>query len=250
MINQLLHRQPVPVDRDAHRQVKLKLPVADWSVASRVNSMFVAAVEFGEACREFPLVFVRAGNGPDEKPQIAPVAVFGLAQEENLFVDGGRWRAGYMPALLRMYPFCIGRIDEQRFAICFDSGWAGASQTDGDPLFGADGQPTELMVNVQKQLEQIENEVQRTRLVGAKLAELELLRDMRFDATTPDGKTFSVDGFLTVDEAKLNGLPDDKLLELQRSGILGLVHAHLISMANMRRLAEWRSQRMAGAPAA
>jgi len=249
VINELLHRQVLPVDRDAHRQLRLRVPVADWSVAARLNSMFVAAVEFGEACREFPLVFVRAGADAQQQQQIAPVAVFGLAQEENLFVQGTQWRGAYMPALLRMYPFCIGRIDEQRFAVCIDGAWSGAVQgsADGEALFDADGKPTEFMTGVQKQLEQVEAEVQRTRLVGAKLLELDLLRDMRFDATLPGGQTFSVDGFLTVDEAKLNALSDAALLELQRNGILGLVHAHLISLGNMRRLADWRAQRLAAA---
>ena len=37
------------------------------------------------------------------------------------------------------------------------------------------------------------------------------------------------------------------MLDLQRNGLLGLVHAHLISLGNMRRLAEWRLQRQQAA---
>src|SRR5688500_9261983 len=91
VINQLLHRQPTGLDRAQHGLLRFRLPVTDWTVASRLNSMFLAAAEFGEACREFPIVFVRAGAEPDGTPQIAPVAVFGLGQEENLFLDGARW---------------------------------------------------------------------------------------------------------------------------------------------------------------
>ena len=248
MIIQNLHRQPVALDRAAHKTLKLRLPVTDWSVAAKLNSLFVAAVEFGDACREYPVVFVRAGQDPQGKPLIAPVAVFGLAQEENLFLQpDGSWRASYLPAVLRMYPFAIGRIDENSFAICVDTGWAGAQQSEGDALFDAAGQPTELTTAVQKQLEQTETEVQRTRLVGNRLVELDLLREMRFDATLPDGKTISVDGFLTVDEDKLKALPDATIVDLQRTGVLGLIHAHQISLGNMRRLAEWRLQRMQAA---
>lgn len=247
MITNQLHKQPVPLDRDQHRQWKIAVPVADWSVAGKLNSVFLAAVEFGDACREFPVVFVRAGNDPQGKPQVASVAVFGLAPEENLYLDGTAWRANYMPALLRLYPFCIGRIDDQRFAVCIDGGWSGVSTTEGQALFQPDGQPTELMQSVEKQMENLEREVQRTRLVGAKLLELDLLRDVRFDATLPDGHKISAEGFMTVDEAKLNALPDDKLLDLQRTGMLGLIHAHMISMGNMRRLAEWRARRLQAA---
>lgn len=244
MINQNLHRQPVALDRSAHLKTRVKLPVTDWSVASGLNSMFVAAVEFGDACREFPIVFVRAGTEPDGSTPIAPVAVFGLSQGENLYVDGTRWRGAYMPALLRMYPFAMGRVDEQSFAIVIDMAWPGVSQTEGDLLFTEKGEVSELTRLVQQQLELAETEVQRTRFVGQKLQELNLLREMRFDAKLPDGNTLSVEGFLTVDEDKLKVLPDTTLIELQRTGILGLVHAHLISLGNMRRLAEWRMQKM------
>lgn len=250
MINQLLHRQPVGLDRAAHKALRVKLPVTDWRVASRLNSMFLAAVEFGDACKDFPVVFVRAGDDDKGQAQIAPVAVFGLAPEENLFVQpDGSWRGQYMPALLRMFPFAIGRIDENTFAICVDTGWPGTQEAEGDRLFTDAGEPSELTKMVQQQLEQTEAEIQRTRLVGLKLLELDLLRDMRFDVTLPDGKQLTVDGFLTVDEDKLKALPDAALLDLQRSGLLGLVHAHLISLGNMRRLAEWRLQRQQAAVA-
>jgi hypothetical protein len=242
MINQNLHVKPEALDRAVHRQLRVKLPVTDWTVASRLNSMFVAAVEFGDVCRDFPIVFVRAGTDPEGKTQIASVAVFGLGKEENLYLDGTTWRGAYMPAMLRLYPFALGRIDDQTFAIVLDTAWPGVSTTEGDPLFDAAGEPSELTKLVQQQLEQTEYEVERTRLVGQRLQELGLLREMRFDATLPDGGKLSVDGFLTVDEDKLKALPDAALIDLQRTGLLGLVHAHLISLGHMRRLAEWRLQ--------
>ena len=41
-----------------------------------------------------------------------------------------------------------------------------------------------------------------------------------------------------VDERKLNDLPDEKFLELRRSGGLGLVYLHLVSFANLRQLGD------------
>ena len=249
MINKNLHQDPVALDRSAHHDVRMRFPVTDWTVASRLNSMLLAAVEFGDASREYPIVFVPAGETEAGKPAVAPVAIFGLAQHENLFLDGSKWRASYMPAFLRLYPFGLGRIDDKTWAMCFDKAWSGISNTEGDPLFQADGQPTEMIKAVKAQLEQAEVEVQRTRFVGERLQELDLLRPMRFDATLPGGEKLSVDGFLTVDEEKFKALPDDTLIDLQRKGYLGLIYAHLISLGNMRRLTEWRLQRAADAAA-
>lgn len=249
MINQNLHRQPVALDSAQHAGLKLQLPVADWSVANRLNALFVAAAEFGDVCREFPVVFVKAGQEPDGKDAIAPIAVLGLTQQQNLYVQDTQWRAQYMPAVLRLYPFCIARVDNERFAVCLDRAHTGLGPDVGEPLFTADGKPTELLASIHKQLETLEAETQRTRLVGRRLLELGVLRDMRFDATLPDGRQHSVDGFLTVDDQKMTELPDSVIGELHRSGILGLVHLHWVSMANMRRLLEWHVQRLPAAPA-
>ncbi|KPF48765.1 peptidase [beta proteobacterium AAP121] len=245
MINQNLHRQPTALDSVTHRKLKLQMPVTDWRVADQLNAMFVAAAEFGDVCREFPIVFVKAGKEPDGTDAIAPIAVFGLVQNQNLYVTGERWRAQYVPAVLRAYPFCIARIDDDRFAICVDTAWKGASETEGQPIFTETGEQGDLLKEMTPYLETLEAEIQRTRLVGKKLLELDVLREMRFDATLPDGRQHTVDGFLTVDEKKMTELPDSVVGELHRTGVLGLVHLHWVSMGNMRRLVDWHVERSA-----
>ena len=124
----------------------------------------------------------------------------------------------------------------------------GQSVKTGDPLFKDDGAPTELTMGVQQQLEQLEIDIERTRRYGEKLVELGLLRDMQFEATLPNGQKVQVNGFLTVDGDKVNALSDAQMLELARTGLLGLIHAHQISLSNMTRLAEWQAERDAGQP--
>ena len=243
MIIEALHTSPVPLDRDQHRGLKLRMPVTDWAVARRLNAIFVAAVEFADTAREYPIVFVRAGKEADGRDQIAPIAVMGLQANQNLYESDGRWRAQYMPAVVRCYPFCIGRIDAERFAVCVDTAWTGAQPLIGERLFQDDGQPTALLQDMQKHMEVLEAEIQRTRLIGQRLQEYDLLQDMRFDATLPDGRTHTVDGFLTVDEKKLQDLPDEVVGRLHREGVLGLIHAHWLSMGHMRRLVDWHAER-------
>jgi hypothetical protein len=219
LINANLHRQPIPLDSTQHRQLRLRVPVTTWSLANRLNAIFVAAAEFAEVCREFPIVFVRAGKEPDGRDAIAPIAVFGLVQNENLFVAGDRWRALYMPAMLRAYPFCIAQLDDSRLAVCVDMAHAGLNEREGQSLFDAEGQPAELLKTMTGHLEKMEADIHRTRVVGRRLLELELLREMRFDATLPDG-------------------------------VLGLIHLHWVSLGNMRRLVDWHVERSAAEPSA
>jgi SapC len=242
LINQNLHVKPTALDSNLHRALKLNVPITDWSLAHKLNAMFLAAAEFGDASRDFPIVFVKAGKEADGSDAIAPIAVLGLKLEQNLYVESGAWRARYMPAVLRAYPFCVARVDDERFAICLDMAFTGASQqadAPGEPLFDADGKPAELLKNMTTHLEAVEGEIQRTRLVGKRLLDLGLLRDMRFDVTLPNGQQHTVDGFLTVDDKLATELPADVVMELHRSGVLGLMHLHWVSLGNMQRLVDW-----------
>jgi hypothetical protein len=245
MINPLLHKQPVALDRNDHRFMRLRRPVDDWAAFTRLNAIFLAAVEFGEAARDYPIVFVRAGNGDDGKPEIAPLAILGLQQEQNLFVDNNSWRALYYPAVVRMYPFAIGRLDQERFAICFDAACPAWSGSEGDAMFNANGEPSPFLAELLKQLEGLEAEIQRTQTLCRVLRDMDLLQEMRYDATLPDGSKLAVDGFLTVSDTRLNALPDAKVVELQRSGVLAMVHAHYVSLGNMPKLLDWHSRRVA-----
>ena len=246
MINPKLHTQPVALDREQHKALRLA-PLPDWAVAARLNALFIAGVEFGDACHEYPIVFLRAGESEAGKAQAAPVAVFGLRPDDNLYLQGGQWRAQYVPALLRAYPFAIARMDAERYAVCIDMACPGLSQSGGQALFGEDGQPLEFLQNMQQQLQQIEGEIQRTRAFGEMLLAHDLLQDMRFDADLPDGKKLTVDGFLAVDEKRLSELSDADTLALCRNGALGLIHAHQLSLKHMSRLVQWQQARSAGA---
>lgn len=252
MINPLLFKKPVAIEAGAHRALRIKPASRDWSVAGELNAMFIATVEFGDACAEYPIVFVNAGNDAQGQRQVAPIAVFGLREKENLYVEGGRWRVNYIPALLQAYPFGVARLDDSRMAVVIDQGWSGWSSTEGAALFDEQGQPAEYLKGMRDQLERVEAEIQRTRLFSKLLLDADLLADMRFDATLTDGQKVSVEGFLAVDEKKLATLPDAKVLELHRNGALGLIHAHQISMRHMRKLIGWRQarERAAGATAA
>jgi hypothetical protein len=245
MINDKIHKKPVTLDREKHRKLRLKLDAADLAMTTSLNAFFIAAAEFGDACKEFPIVFVKAGTAPDGTMMVAPLVVLGVVPDQNLCVDDGRWRVRYVPALLRLYPFAMARVNDNQLLVCIDESAKGFSETEGQPLFNADGQPSEFTLTVQKQLEQFEIEVERTKLLGAKLVEKDLLREMRFDANIPGAKPLVVDGFMTVDEKRLAELTDADLVELQRSGALGLIHAHQLSLANMARLVDWHALRQA-----
>jgi hypothetical protein len=238
MSNPPMYSELQPLDREIHKNLKLD---TDQSVVSRVadqNSVFLAAVEFADACKEYPIVFVRAGQpGPDGKQPVAPLAVLGLRPGSNLFVEGDKWTGGYVPAYVRRYPFVMARMDESsnNMAVCYDPKWPAFNETTGEALF-KDGQPTEFLLNAKAFLENFEQEAERTRLICNLLVEMDLLQDMRFEATLPNDEKLDVEGFMALDEKKYAELADDKVLQLHRNGLIAMIEMHRLSLTNMNRL--------------
>ncbi|MBP8145268.1 SapC family protein [Pseudorhodoferax sp.] len=238
-----MYRSMVALDRVQHRGLRMRTDHQLIGQAAGMNSVFLNAVEFADGCRQFPIVFVRTGEAKDGKPApIAPLAVLGLVGGENLFLQDGRWTGEYAPAYLRRYPFAMARIEEgsDQTAVCFDEQWE-AFTPDGEPLFDDKGEPTELLQNLLKFLESFEAEVERTRQICQLLDETGVLEPMRFEAEIEGQPKVEVEGFLAVNHEKLQKLPDAKVLELHRSGLLQLLEMHRLSLSNMGRLAQKRS---------
>jgi hypothetical protein len=248
LIDPALFAAPLALDRVQHRQQRLHVRGVRYDRTAGMNAMFVAAVEFIDAARDYPIVFIDAGQGDEGQREVAPVAVLGLAPGENLMLNAdGSWAARYVPALLRGYPLGLARTDGQGYVVVVDGKADALSVTEGERLFNDQGEPTPMLEERRKFLEQLENEAQRTRMLGRSLLELELLQPMRFDATLPDGRQLTVDGFLTVDEKRFGELAEATVSQLHKNGILAMIYAHRFSLGLMRGLVE---RRIARAPKA
>jgi hypothetical protein len=243
-----LHQEPTALDTVLHRGLHLDQTRNAIGKLAPFTSFMLTVGEFGEAAHDFPILFVRGAPDTKGKDTVAPVAVFGLKPGENLFLDGSKWTGSYVPAILRAYPFTMARIEgSERWALVFDAKWEGMSQGGaGSPLFDGQGQATELLEGIHKFVQEVETDLARTELACASLLEMNLLKPMRFDATLNDGEKLSVDGFMTIDEQALRALPDATLGTLVRNGLFQLAQVHLLSLNNMRRLADRRVLRRNG----
>ncbi|AMO23971.1 SapC family protein [Ramlibacter solisilvae] len=238
----LYYERPVLLDRDKHRRWRVTAG-SGFAFARKANSICLAGVEFGEAMKEYAIVFTRMASR-----RIAPVAMLGLRSRENLFVeDDGRWAGQYVPAFLRRYPFVLAHLGEQ-LAVCIDEAHTGLHQDRGEPLFDAQGGDTPLLANALEFLQRFQQEFARTEAFCQRLEQAGLLREMDAKAELADGRSFTVNGLLVVDEPRLMALPDAVALSLFRTGELHLVAMHLASLSNMRRLLDRIAQRQSSAP--
>ena len=103
----------VPVTKDAHQNKKIK-PIQTFAFASEIHMVSVMMHEFLNAASVFPIVFLE----DTDQETFRPMALLGLEPQVNLFVDNeGAWKAPYIPAIIRRYPFALARTsnEDQRY---------------------------------------------------------------------------------------------------------------------------------------
>ncbi|HZV91678.1 MAG TPA: SapC family protein [Caldimonas sp.] len=240
-----LYRRPVALDPAVHGAQRIA-PLTDFSIARELHAVFVTATEFAQAALEFPIVFVETGrHDAAGQPRLSPLALLGLSHGENLHVEGPAWQARYIPASIRRYPFSTAAMPgASGINVLVDEAWSGFSAQAGDPLFEPGGAPAPALKRAIDFLERFEHESERTQAFCQRIVSLGILKEMKADATLQDGQRLSVDGFHAVDEEKLRELPDSTLLELWRTGLLMLIHAHMLSLANIRHLVNRKAARL------
>lgn len=244
MATQLLfYRRVTPVSAQRH---------ADWCVegtgghtfARKVNAVPLMAVEFLQATREYPIVFVRS----DET--LMPVALLGVEDGTNAYVtETGGWDARYVPAFVRRYPFVFSRSeDATRFTLCIDESWSGCNEDGrGQRLFNDQGERTPYLDNILNFLQEYNVQFARTETFCRKLAELEILEPMQAQFTLVGDVQRSLTGFLAVNRDKLKALPADQFVALAQTDDLELTYMHLQSLNNFILVAERAAARRAGA---
>ena len=234
MAKMMFYERPIPLNRERHQQLKVA-PVADhYRFASRTNAVPIISTEFGEAARDYPIVFVG-----EERGAFSVAALVGLRDNENLMVDdAGRWAAGtYVPAFARRYPFVLAKTDgSEQLTVCVDEVHPGLGTEAGEALFLQDGKASPYLERVLEFLKAFHAEALRTAAFAGRLKELGLLVPKVINVERAGHARRSMRGLWVVDPVKFRGLDDVRVVELFRSGYLGWIEAHLISLGSLARL--------------
>jgi SapC len=225
----MMFAKPVALNREVHRDLLFRRTGAfDFAAAMHVAPL--CAAEFFVAAKEYAIVFVRTAE-----KHAFPVIVLGLNQQENSFVAAdGQWRGRYLPLALQSYPFAmLESVENGNSQVIIDETYPGFDLTAGMPLFGDGGEPAPELQQKLRQLSAHQQEVTLTRTFVAQLERLELLTERKAEVQLQGDAKFNLNGFLIVDEAKLNALSDADTLALARSGYSALITAHLMSIGNL-----------------
>lgn len=233
MAQLLFYERPVALNRERHAALRLAVAPNHFAFAARTNAVPIASTEFIEAARDYPIVFVGEEGGA-----FNVAALVGLRNDENLMVDEqGQWATGaYVPAFARRYPFVLARGDsDDKLTVCIDEVYPGLGTEQGEKLFEGDGSESAYLKRVLEFLQLFHAEAQRTTEFANRLKELGLLVPKSINVDR-QGQRQTLQGLWVVDAQRLRGIDDSRVVELFRSGYLGWIEFHLLSLGNLTRL--------------
>lgn len=229
----LLYKDIKALNRDEHKTLKIK-PADDCGFSSGTHLVPLAGLEFFQAAPHYPILFI------GQNDQLMPIALLGLKEGHNSYLDEShKWQANtYVPAFVRRYPFVLAQDETDGFTVCFDAAYSGWNEQEGRELFSSEGENSTYLNEMIQFLQNFTHEMERTRELVKALNDLQLLVPRTLQLTHPDGESFILRDFHAVDEARFTGLADEDVLSLHKSGFLGWIYAHLMSLGNANRLFE------------
>jgi hypothetical protein len=224
-----------PLQRDAHRTLRFA-PVQPYHFAAQEMLVPITVGEATLVAREYPLVFPRNDQAP-------PSALVGVREGVNAYVrSSGHWVARYVPAHIRRYPFILAAgapaptngSGRRPLALMFDADAPHLSEATGERLFTPAGEPTPVLQKIQEVLTHLHRDLQRTLRLMAQIQAADLLIEQTLKVQSRSGAPLGLKGLRVIDTQKLAALSPETVYRLYRSGALTLIHAHLLSLSNLR----------------
>lgn len=235
----LFYNDPAPLDAKKHGKTSLKKNFG-FGFTKGINAVPVNLIEMPQICHFYPIAF-----SPDGRA--TPVAVLGLRDSENLFLDAkGQWQPNsYIPAYIRRYPFIFSELpNSDKLTLCIDQNPEILDEKGEQRFFEADGKPTALAQNALEFCKSYHAAAQQTQAFSQALAESDLLIDREAQLTVIGNRRINFSGFKIINEEKLAQMDDKTFLEWRKNGWLPFIYAHLFSGAQWQRLTYLLNQRL------
>lgn len=207
--------------------------------------------EFADVQREYPILFRR-----DAKGEYYAVALLGFAPDENLYLQGDRWDAVYVPGIVARGPFLIGFQDAQeggearsKAVVHIDMDSPRVNESEGERVFLDQGGYTPYLQRVMRVLDGLSDGHMMSKAMFEAWLAADLIAPVEIEVKITGAEPVKLGGFYTIEREKLAALDSAKLHQLHRTGFLHGAYLVLSSQINLNKLIE-RKVRKAQAAAA
>lgn len=225
----------VPLDKEKHKDMKVAVKTP-FKYAANTHLAAASIKEFAQLASCMPVVFIQ--DPKSERYHV--VAMLGMEQGQNLYVEDDKWLAPHVPMNIMRYPFDV-RPDGDKLGLYIDEN-SELINDDGQALFTEAGEATELLKNRQQFLADLANSEMMTQNFVKKVTELDLLDPFQIRLAYSDGKQRNVTGMMSINEKKLLELDDAQIVELHKAGFLGAIYAMMMSLGQLNRLVDLSSK--------
>ncbi len=228
----LFYKDPQPLSAENHGGLGVRQIPEPFAFLRGAHAVPVTVTEFGVCAASYPIIFVG-----DER---TPVAVMGVRQGQNLFVDqnGFVFEDYYIPAFVRRYPFVFAADESSdRLLLCVDRSAPMVSNQPDVPFF-ENGQPSKFTNDAIEFCKEFERQRRATTDFAKIVASMDLFehKTVTFQPRDPQGREAGplqkVADYWAISEERLNALPAEKYVELRNNGALGACYAHMVSLLN------------------
>ena len=237
-----------PLTKENHQDLRFT-SVQNYNFAAKSSNAPIGFSEFVQCAKYYPIVF--------SKGTPMPMVVLSLKNDENNFVNqDGTWKVPYVPAHFRRYPFVLAKVGDQalenaesdentggqgkddgeaqeKYVVCIDREAPHFATEQGDLMFTANGEFTELTTRGVNFLQQYQREMALTLGVVDLLIQKDVLVDRQFNINV-NGQQRAVGDFRAVDMEKVNALDDSVLADWVRKGVIFFICNHLNSLQGIQ----------------
>jgi hypothetical protein len=203
-----------------------------------VNRCLAYTTEINELHKEFPLVFHKNSDG-----QIQLHAILGLEKDENLFIGEQGWTTRFVPALLARGPFSLGykksekeNNEQQDPVICIDMEDPRINTERGEDIFLQFGGEAPYLNYVKKALQTIDSGMQYDKTLFTLVKTMDLLEPVSIQIKLSNVEEINFSDYYTINQDKLAKLEGASLAELNKYGVLSLLHFVISSLGNFQTL--------------
>jgi len=216
-----------PISRERHARQRWQRH-SGYSFAAQEAVIPLVAAELSKATMSLPIAFIVQGHS------YVPAAVLSLLPGKDLFVaESGSWAGDYIPSAFRSYPFRLANTEDGQQVLCIDEDSGLITEgPEGEAFFNDDNTPAQAVLDILNFLKQVEQSRQRTTIACAALQKHNLIRPWSITLKTESGEQ-AINGLFQLDEAALNELSAEALLEIRNTGALPVAYCQMLSMQHL-----------------
>lgn len=211
-----------------------------------IGTVLSFPTEYGDVQREYPIFFRKDA----QTGEFQSIALLGFQQDENLFLDDGRWQAAYIPGIVARGPFLIGFQNQdvdgelrREPVIHVDLDNPRISRTEGEPVFLPQGGNTRYLERIGTILQGIHQGLAVSKAMFEAFTAHELIEPVKVEVQFSAEEQFDLRGLYTISEEKLRQLDGDALFKLNSAGFLQGAFLVIASLNNMKKLIDMKHRR-------